>query len=310
MPTPEKSSLNVGLSVTEVSQYAGALAQQMGIYSKNGLTVNYTVFDGDAKAAAALQAGQVDIAFTGTSSAVSSQLTDVPYLEVGVMAVIVTDDLVCKKGIDNADAVKGKTIAISTFGGTSNASALLALKAIGLSPTDAVITQVGGQSSRIAALQGGSIDCAVVDQNLEKDMTSQGFSIVTRLKDANIPFGRSGMGVTKEFRDANPNTVLDAVASVLEAQNDIWTMPDQVATLYSQFSQQDAATSKALIADFQQIGNRSMMATVDALKNPQKAIAVVNPDIIDVNVADALDMSFLQTLADNGYYDKIGSPKP
>jgi ABC-type nitrate/sulfonate/bicarbonate transport system substrate-binding protein len=310
LPTPEQKTLKMGVSVTEMSQYAGPLAVQLGYFKDNGIDVEYSVFEGDAKAAAALQAGQVQIAFTGTTSAISSQLTDVPYNVVGVNAAILTDDLVCQKGIDTADAVKGKKIAISTFGGTSNASALLALKALKLAANDAVVTQVGGQSARLAALQGGSVDCAIIDSNIEADMIAQGFAIATKLKEAGIEFGRSGMSMTTEFIKANPNTVLVAVASVLKAQNAIFATPELVIPKYMEFTTQDQAAATKQVSDFAQIGNRSMMWTDEALKNAQKAIAVINPDIIDVNVADVGNRTFLQTLVSNGYYAKIGSPVP
>jgi ABC-type nitrate/sulfonate/bicarbonate transport system substrate-binding protein len=310
LPTPEQTSLSIGVSVTEMSQFAGILAAEAGIYEKYGIDVEYSVFEGDARVAAALQAGQIQVGFSGTSSAISSQLTDTPYDVVGVNAVILTDDLVCQSGIDNAEAVKGKSIAISTFGGTSNAAALLALKALGLSPTDAAITQVGGQDARLAALIGGSIDCAIIDSNVEQDMIDQGFAIAVNLKDAAIPFGRSGMSLLAEFIDANPNTTLVAVASVLEAQNMIFSDPDSVVPIYAPFRGVPEADAEALVTDFTEIGNRSLMWTEEALVNAQKAIAVVNPDIIEIDVADAGNPSFLQTLADNGFYEKIGSPLP
>jgi ABC-type nitrate/sulfonate/bicarbonate transport system substrate-binding protein len=318
LPTPEKADLNIGLSVTEPSQFAGMLAFMEGVYEKHGLNVSEpTVFEGDARVAQALQAGQIDIGFSGTSSAVSSQLTDVPYVVTGVLAVILTDDLVCRAEITDAATIVAKpstgekaTIAISTFGGTSNAAALLALKALELAPTDGVITQVGGQSARIAALQGGSVDCAIVDQNLRQDMLDQGFSIVVQLKDAAIEFGRSGMSMTREFLDANPNTALVATASVLEAQNLIWTDTQTAADNYAEFAQFEPDQALQLMEDFMEIGNRDLYATEQAFVNPQKAIAVINPDIIDVDVNNAFDMSFLETLAANGFYDVIGSPLP
>lgn len=310
LPTPEQTTLNLGTSVTEMSQFAGILAVEAGIFEKNGLTVEYSVFEGDARVAAALQSEQVQIGFSGTSSAISSQLTDTPYDVVGVNAVILTDDLVCQSGIDTADEVKGKSIAISTFGGTSNAAALLALKALGMSPTDAAITQVGGQSARLAALQGGSIDCAIIDSNIEQDMIQQGFAIAVNLKNERIPFGRSGMSLLEEFIEANPNTTLVAVASVLEAQNMIFDDPEAVIPIYAKFTGLPEDDARAQVEDFIAIGNRSMMWTEDALVNAQKAIAVVNPDIIEVDVADAGNPSFLQTLVDIGFYEKIGNPVP
>lgn len=310
LPTPELGKLSIGFSVTEMSQYAGVLAAQLEIYNKYGIEVETSVFEGDARVAAALQAGQVQIGFSGTSSAISSQLTDAPYDLVGVLAVILTDDLVCQSGIDTAEEVKGKTIAISTFGGTSNAAALLALKSLELSPTDAAITQVGGQGARLAALQGGSVDCAIIDSNIEDDMIAQGFGIAAKLKEAGIAFGRSGMSVTEEFLAANPNTVLVAVAAVLEAQNIIFTDPASVVPHYMTHTGLDEAAATKQVNDFVQIGNRSMMWTDEALRNPQKAIAVINPDIIDVNVADVGNRTFLEALVANGFYAKIGSPVP
>jgi ABC-type nitrate/sulfonate/bicarbonate transport system substrate-binding protein len=318
LPEPEDKDITVGLSVTETSQYAGKLAEQLEIYQKHGFSsVEVTVFEGDARVAQALQSGQVDIGFSGTSSAISSQLTDVPYVVAGVLAIILTDDLVCQAGINSAETIKARpsdgekaTIAISTFGGTSNAAALLALKALNLSPTDAVITQIGGQDTRVAALVGGSVDCAIVDSALREQMTGQGFEIATQLIDANIEFGRSGMSFTKEYKDANPNTTLVAVASVLEAQNEIWANPDEVTPLYAEFSQREEAEAADLIENFTRIGNRDMYATEQAFVNPQKAIAVVNPDIIDVDITSAFDMSYLDTLVENGFYDLIGSPVP
>lgn len=310
LPEPEQTSLSIGLSVTEMSQYAAALAVDDGIFEKYGIDAEYSIFEGDAKVVAALQSGQIDMSLHGTSSAISSQLTDAPLIIVGVNAVILTDDLVCKGEIKTADDVKGKTVAISTFGGTSNAAALLALKAIGLAANDAAITQVGGQSARLAALQGGSVDCAIIDSNLEEDMIAQGFSIVTNLKKEQIPFGRSGISFLKDFKEANPNTVLVALAAILEAQNSIWEDPDHAAEMYAEYNDLEPADAVAQVEDFVEIGNRSLMWTEDALVNAQKAIAVVNPDIIDVDMSTVGDPSVLQTLVDNGFYEKIGNPVP
>ena len=155
-----------------------------------------------------------------------------------------------------------------------------------------------------------SIDCAVIDSNIEQDMIDQGFGIAVNLKDAKIPFGRSGMSLLQDFIAANPNTTLVAVASVLEAQNMIFAEPDAVVPYYSEFTTQSAEDAKSQVDDFIEIGNRSLMWTDDALVNAQKAIAVINPDIIDVNVADVGNKTFLQTLVDNGFYESIGNPVP
>jgi len=311
LPEPELDSITIGVSVTEVSQYAAILAQQLGLYEKYGLTVELpTVFEGDGRAVAALQAGQIDIAFTGTSSALSSQLTDAPYQDIAVNAMLLTDNLVCQGSITSAADVAGKSIAISTFGGTSNAAALLSLKALDYAPNEAVITQVGGQSARLAALEGGSIDCAIVDSNLEQEMIDKGFYIAVRLKEAGIEYGRSGMGALESWLADNPNTALVALAAVLEAQNIIFDDPATAAEHYAEFRQFTVEEATPLIEDFAEVGNRTLMWTDEAFNNARKTLAMINPDIVDVPVTDAFDRSFLEKLVEIGFYEKIGAPTP
>lgn len=310
LPAPELTSVKIGLSVTETSQFATKAAEVLGILAGNGITAEVSVFEGDGKTTAALQAGQLDVAMVGVSSAISSQITDSQMVVLSVNAVLLTDNIVCQGDIKTADDIKGKRIAISTFGGTSNGAALLGIKALNLTTNDVVITQVGGQSARIAALQGGSIECAVVDSNLEADMIAQGFSILVQLKTAGVEWGRSGMAVRKDWLAKNPNTALVLVASALAAQNMYWTDPDKMAQIYADFNQIDLADAKKQVADFVEIGNRPMTWTDGAFENPKEVLSTVNPDISSVPVADAYDRSFLQKLVDIGYYEKIGSPAP
>ncbi len=308
LPTPEKSEIKIGLSVTETSQFAAQLAHMTGIFERNGLKTEVSVFEGDGKAMQALQAGQLDVAFVGVSSAITSQTTDAPVKILAVNAIVLTDDLVSVADVKTADDLRGKCVAVSTFGGTSHGSVILALKALGLTPNDVVITEIGGQSARIAALQGGACAAAPVDDSRRDEMLGLGFNVLVDLKKEGLPWGRSGMGVTEDWLAQNPNTALVVAASVLEAQNMMWADPDTAAAKYAEFAQVDPETAKRLIADFQTWGNRTMMWPDDAFENPKQVLATVNPDIANVPVSEAFDRSYLQKLADIGYYAKLGIP--
>ena len=308
LPTPEKTDLKIGLSVTETSQFAAQLAKMAGIYEKNGLTVETTVFEGDGKVMQALQAGQLDIGFGGTSSFITSQTTDAPVKGLAVNAVILTDELVSTADVKTADDLRGKCVAVSTFGGTSHGAVILALKALDLTPEDVVITEVGGQSAGIAALQGGSCAAAPVDAAKHEEMAGLGFNFMVNLKEAALPWGRSGMGVTEEWLAANPNTATVVAASVLEAQDMMWTDPDKAAEYYAEFTQDTVENAKALILEFQEIGNRPMTWTDDAFENPKQVLATVNPAMAGVPVTDAFDRSVLQGLMDSGFYEAHDIP--
>lgn len=308
LPTPEKTSIKIGMSVTETSQFAAQLALDAGIYERNGLTVETTVFEGDGKVMQALQAGQLDIGFGGTSSFITSQTTDVPVKGLAVNAVILTDELVSTADVKTADDLRGKCVAVSTFGGTSHGAVILSLRELGLTPDDVVITEVGGQSARIAALQGGACAAAPVDAARHDEMAGLGFNFLVNLKEAQLPWGRSGLGVTEEWLAANPNTAMVVAASVLEAQNMMWTDADTAAEFYAAFTQSDLATAKALILEFQEIGNRPMTWTDEAFQNPKDVLVTVNPDMADVPVTEAFDRSVLEGLMALGFYEANGIP--
>lgn len=310
LPEPEKTSIRIGLSVTETSQFAATLADLEGIYQKNGIdTVELTVFEGDGRVMQALQAGQLDIGFGGVSAYVTSQTTDVPVVALAVNAKILSDELVSTADVTNADQLRGKCVAVSTYGGTSHGAVILSLEALGLTPEDVVITEVGGQSARIAALQGGACAAAPVDVSRHDEMEGLGFNFLVNLKEEALPWGRSGLGVTEEWLAENPNTALVVAASVLEAQNLMWTDPETAAEHYAEFTQDTPENAEALIADFQEIGNRRMMWEDEAFENPKRVLATVNPEIADVPVTDAFDRSVLEQLESMGYYDFLEIPE-
>ena len=308
LPTPEKTDIKMGLSVTETSQFAAQLALMEGIYEKNGLTVETTVFEGDGKVMQALQAGQLDVGFGGTSAFITSQTTDVPVVGLAVNAVILTDELVSTADVKTADDLRGKCVAVSTYGGTSHGAVILSLKSLGLTPDDVVITEVGGQSARIAALQGGACAAAPVDAARHDEMAGLGFNFLVNLKEEKLPWGRSGLGVTEEWLAANPNTATVVAASVLEAQNLMWTDADTAAKHYAEFTQSTVEEAKALILEFQGIGNRPMTWTDEAFENPKQVLAEVNPAMADVAVTDAFDRSVLEGLKASGFYEAHDIP--
>ncbi len=312
LPAPEKKSLTIGLSTGgEASQYAEYLAKQLDYYKSIGGfdNVEVTSLQGDAKVVQALVAGGIDLGVLGVSGAINSQATDTPIKIVSLNGVTLTDMLVCGPDIKTKDDVKGKQIAISSFGSTAHGSTLLLLDTIGLTDKDVTLTQVGNQDARLAAVKAGSVACAPIDLGQKTAVEGAGLNVITDNKSSGKQWGRSGLGATSQFIQQNPNTVQAVVASVLAAQNYAFTNPDDTAAKFAEYSQQDPATAKNVIDDFITWGDRSMSWSDEAFNNPKTVLAAVNPQMANVDVTTAYDKSFLQKLADMGFYQQIGDPE-
>lgn len=309
LPKPELTKVRIGISTpNEPVQFAAKLADSLGIFQKYGLTAEVTGFEGDGKALQALVSGQLDYFVGGASATLNSVVTDTPLKVIAMNSTTLTDGLWCTPNIKTSADVKGKAIAISTFGGTSHGASLLLLKGIGLGPRDAVITQVGNQGTRIAALKGGSVGCGVVDMSQEKAMRDLGLNLLLDLSKAKLQWGRSGTQTTVANLAKYPNTTLVVVAATLEAQNSIWKDPATAAAKFAEFAQIKPEAARALIDDFQNYGSRSMTFTEDAFTAPREVLGTQNPAIANVDVTKAFDLSFLKKLQEIGFYTKIGAP--
>lgn len=309
LPKPEQTSIKIGISApTEPVQYAEKLADQLGYYKELGFTsVQVTGFEGDGKALQALIAGQLDFFVGGSSTAISSQLTDTPVKVLSMNSVLNTDGLYCKSAIKTKEDVKGKSIAISTFGGTSHGSALIAAGLLGYTSKDVVIKEVGNEGTRVAALKGGSIDCAVIGLQQDTALKAAGLNLIVDVTKGG-QWGRSGLMARTDYIQKNPNTVLNVVAAAVRAQNYMWTNNADAVKPFIEWTQQKQADAENAMKAFPDYGLRSMIFTVEAFKAPQQVLTAVNPPVASVDLTKCFDTSFLQKLVDNGYYAKYNIP--
>ena len=311
LPKPELTKIRLGLSTpTEPVQFAEKLADYLGYYQKFGLTAEVTGFEGDGKALQALVAGQLDMYVGGASTAITTVTTDTPTKVVAMNSTTLDDGLFCMSSIKTAADVKGKTVAISTFGGTSHGSAILLLKGLGLTPKDVTITQVGGEGTRIAALKGGSVGCAVAGISQKGALTPLGLNVVFDLSTAKLQWGRSGLMARTDFIAKNPNTVLAVVAASLLAQNSMFADTPTATAKFAEFAQLKPDAAATAVNAFLGYGTRSMMFSAEALANPKEVLATVNPAVANVDVNQAIDLSFLNKLKDSGFYTANKIPLP
>jgi NitT/TauT family transport system substrate-binding protein len=310
LPAPELTAIRVGASIQEPSQFAPKLAEMAGIYEKYGLKATVTTFNADGDALQALLSGQTDIGSVGAAGVINSRLTDQPARTYSQAKINVIDGLFCQADIKTAADMKGKTVAISTLGSTGHASALLALEGLKLTDKDVLITPTGGQSVRIAAMKGGSVACAPVGMDLVNDMKGLGFNLLIDLSIANppLPYPATGLATTDEFASKNPNTILVAVAAVLEAQDMMWSDAEKAAQYWAQYAQIDQAKALQIIKLYQDQGQRDMRFPVESFQFAQKVMSIVSPGIMTVDVRQAMDHSYLKKLEEIGIYKAHNIP--
>ncbi len=312
LPKPEKASIKIGFSALEAIMTTYAMAQDVGLFKKYGFeNVELLWIETDSRALQALISGSVDGTAQSPAVSISSQITDTPVVTVAMNSTRITDDLFAVPSVKTAADLKGKRIAISSFGGTSHASVLLALKGLGLTEQDVTIVQVGGEAARVAALKSGSVEAAPMEIFRRNDMKQQGFNqIFSVADDPSLRFVRNGLNFRREFFDQNPNTILTLTASLLEAQQLLSSQTDRAIDAYAKLAQiNDRNEAAARVNSLLPYMQRDLRWTREAFEFARDVMATQNAALKDVDVTKAYTFKFLDQLQGMGFNDAVGVPK-
>jgi NitT/TauT family transport system substrate-binding protein len=309
MASPETSSIRLGVSAIEAVEFIPVLAKEAGIYDKYGLSVEVFPFDGSQKMVQASLSGQLDATTGASATAITSQATDVPFTSIAVFSTKFVDDIISAPDVKTAEDLKGKRMAVSGLGGQSHNEVILALKELGLDPSEVAIVQIGGQGARIAALEAGSVEAIPVDSALRGELTSAGYNVLLPLQDITVNTVTNDLQVKREFLEKNPGTVQALLAANLESAQLLYTDSDKAIDLFAKWAQVDREEAETSIEAFKKVVNRGLQTTPDAYENLRDFIALGNPDVAGIDVSSSFDFSGLERLKEIGLYEQLDVPE-
>lgn len=305
--TPEKTSLEFGISALTYHSFPLHYASSTGILAEYGITdLNETYTEGVATAIAALQGGQLDVQAGTGSSVLSSLATDTPFLTIASTLAVMTDGLFSSPDINSMEDLRGKKIAISTFGGESHAAVVLSLRAAGMTQEDVEITQIGGQGDRIAALIAGSVSAAPIDVARQAEMEGEGMKLLVNLLEERLELPRGGINVTRQFAEENPNTCLALVAATMEAIQAMRDDPQAAAEEYARWAEVEVDEALDELELYLSVAQDDLRINPDAWDAMQEVLGVTNAAVLDVTVSDAYTTRFVDQLEEMGFLDDLG----
>ena len=227
----EPKVLNVGwTSGSNWTALPFRVAAERGFFEKEGLRVRYITFQGTNLMLTALLAGEIDyvniLPFIAGAAARG--------LPVKIVAAVTKSSgyaIVARPEIESLKGLKGKRIAINSFGSSADFAVYTALSRSGLDPNrDVTLAAISGSpDARFAALIGGSVDATVVNSPLEYKAEQKGFRTLMSVRElaelVRIPI--TGLSLAQRKIDKDPEEVvrilrgLRAAILFLQSQREI-----------------------------------------------------------------------------------------
>ena len=212
-----------------------------------------------------------------------------------VMAVMDGSDhyLVTGPNIKRVEDLKGKKFGISSFGGTPHSEAIMILRKYGMNPEkDVIFLQIGGSSSRYAALDSGSIDAAMLVPPFNKLAKKRGFNEILAFNEVmNIPLG--GLAVHTQKIKEKPDEIVRMIKAILKSVDYIRNHKNEIlAIMDTKWGIKEADIRDGIYRDIIGIYSRAGIATDETMKNVVQLVRDTRKSKDDTPMSNIFDWSF------------------
>jgi NitT/TauT family transport system substrate-binding protein len=163
----------------------------------------------------ALLTGQVQITGIGGSDAASAEAQGTKLRLVLNFSPVYTFQFWARPKFASASALKGQRVGITSATGSLYAGTLLALKQLGLTASDVIITPLGAVTNVNSSLMAGSIAAAASHPPATYQFKKAGFVDLVDLPKKQIPSVSDGLWVSQDYIQAHRDVVQKVVNAVV-----------------------------------------------------------------------------------------------
>ena len=192
---------------------------ELKLMKKYGVDLEYIAIESGTVGMQTLVANQSQFLFSTGSLAVNANLVGADITIVAGGLNFIPDKLIARSEIKTPEDFKGKKIAISRFGSSSEVNLRICLEKLGVKPELTQIIQVGGVSTRQTALLAGQVDATILSDPQATAATKNGMKLWVDLSDSKWGFPRychNCFMAKRSYLDANREQAANFLKAVIE----------------------------------------------------------------------------------------------
>jgi NitT/TauT family transport system substrate-binding protein len=288
----QEGSITVGLTTrTGSTGLPFAIAEEKGFFKSEGLNAVVVIMQNQVVVNGVVTR---NVDYGGTfSNFIGAALSGLPVRIV--MAVMDGSDhyLVTGPNIKRVEDLKGKKFGISSFGGTPHSEAIMVLRKYGMNPEkDVIFLQIGGSSSRYAALDSGSIDAAMLVPPFNKLAQKRGFNELLSFNEImNIPLG--GLAVHTQKIKESPDEIVKMIKAMLKGIDYIRNQKDDIlAIMQTKWGIKEADIREGIYRDIAGLYSRSGVASDETMKNVIQLVRDTRKSKDNLGLSDIVDWTY------------------
>lgn len=271
------------------------IASDAGYFKKRGLDVSVRYLPAQ-EGVPALITGEAQMAGIGASDAASAEAQGARLKLVATLTPIYTFQFWARPDHASASSLKGQRIGITSTTGSLYAGTLLALKQLGLTPSEVILTPLGGVTNVNSSLMAGSVVAAASHPPATYQFKRAGMVELVDLAKKKIPSVSAGLWVAQSYMEAHRDAVQNVVDAIVEA---LQREKSDRTYAESEISSHLGVNDKAELDftyDFyvNEILAADPMPDAAQIDGDIDVLAATNPKVKKLNAASMIDQSFVK----------------
>jgi NitT/TauT family transport system substrate-binding protein len=310
---PPLEKVRIAYSSISGNQVPAWVAQEKDFFRKNGLDVELVFIEGGTRAVNALTSGDVSFSQMAGPSVLQSNLQGLDVVIIAGFLNTMDYQLMVHKSITRPDQLKGKALAVSRFGSSSDFATRYALDKYGLVPEkDVTILEIGSQPARFAALEAGKIQGAMVAVPLTLKAKSLGFHALADLQMLGLEYQHTALVTTQSLIKSKPQLVRNAVKAFVEGIHYYKTHRKEAVAILQKYLKHNEVQD--LEETYEAIGltliPEKPYPTLRGIQIMLRELSGKDPKARTARPEQFVEMSFVKELDSSGFIDRLYKSKP
>jgi len=311
----EQSPEKVTIAYSSISGNMAPLwvTYERGFFRKYGLDVQIVFIESGSTTVQSLISKEVAFAQMAGAGAIQSRLRGSDVVMIAGFLNTLDYQLMVDKSITRPDQLKGKIMAVSRFGSSSDFATRYALEKYGLVPEkDVTILEIGSQPARFAALEAGRIQAAMVAVPLTLKAKALGFQSLADLQMLGLEYQHTGLATTQALIKSRPDLVRNIMKAYVEGIHYYKTHRAESLAILAKYLK--AADADVLTEVYEDIGialiPQKPYPTLRGIAVMLRELATRDPKIKVARPEEFVDLTFIKELDSSGFIDRLYKTQP
>ena len=298
--TGRAEQINLGYSGTGLNATLRRVIEKEKLWQKRGLDVRAVYFNSGNLTSQALLGGDIQIADGDLNSPLIMAASGILDLKIFAVTFARLQHLfVVRSAIEKPQDLKGKKVAVSSYGSVSDSMTRLVLRFWKLDPEkELAILPSGNTPTRIAALVTGRVDGGLVTpEQLHRVLATGCCRVLADLADVPLDYALYGLVAPTHFLKSQPGVVRRFLEGVVEGIAVFKTRQDVVLDVLKEEGMKDRDLAMQIHSRLAKTLRpepvpepASVQAVLDSSLNPRARTARAQ-DFIDASVLDQIRAS-------------------